>query len=77
MAQTRKKHPKAPPRNPGREARQKTRGRIIWALLFAIFGFTIGVVSTEDNYFVPALALVAGAVAGYFVGRAIDRDTAR
>lgn len=55
-------------------ARQRVKGRTIWALLLAAFGFIIGFFGSNSNYIVMALGLVIGAVAGYFIGKKMEKE---
>lgn len=54
-------------------ASQRTRGRIVWALLFAVFGFLITFFASE-NYIVPAIGGIGGAVIGYFTGKSMEKE---
>ena len=52
---------------------QRTKGRIIWALLFAVFGFLINFFAS-DNYVAPTIGAVLGAIIGYFSGKAMEKE---
>lgn len=55
-------------------SRQQVRGRIIWAILFAIFGLGIAFFAAGGNYFALALGALAGAAIGYYAGRSMEQD---
>ncbi|MDQ3277696.1 MAG: hypothetical protein M3Q06_05190 [Bacteroidota bacterium] len=55
-------------------ASQRVRGRIIWAILFAVFGLGIAYFATGDNYFALALGALAGAAIGYYAGKSMEQD---
>jgi hypothetical protein len=54
-------------------ASQRTKGRIVWALLFAVFGFLITFFAS-NNYIVPTVGAIAGAVIGYYTGKAMEKE---
>jgi hypothetical protein len=55
-------------------ARQRTKGRTIWAILFAVFAGIFAFFAAADNYVVLAIAVVAGGVVGYLIGRNMEQD---
>jgi uncharacterized membrane protein YfcA len=55
-------------------AKQRTNGRTIWAILFAVFATAIGFFAAGTNYMVLAIAAVAGAVIGYIIGKKMEKD---
>lgn len=55
-------------------ASQRTRGRIIWALLFAVFGGLVAVFGAGINYTAIAIGLVAGGGVGYIIGKSMEKD---
>ena len=55
-------------------ASQRVRGRIIWAILFGVFGLGIAYFAAGDNYIVLALSALAGAEIGYYAGKSMERD---
>jgi hypothetical protein len=57
-------------------AKQRVKGRIIWSILFAIFGGLIALFSVGNNYVVLILAAVISAIIGYVVGKNMERDAA-
>ena len=55
-------------------ASQRTRGRIVWAVLFAIFALVAVYFVLPDNTYALIGAAVAGAVIGYFAGKRMEKD---
>lgn len=55
-------------------ASQRVKGRIIWAILFAIFGLGIAFFATGDNWVVLLLSAITGATIGYFAGKSMEQD---
>lgn len=51
---------------------QRTKGRIIWAILFAVFGFVLTLFAT-DNYIIPIVAALIAGLIGYTVGKNMER----
>jgi len=52
---------------------QRTKGRIIWAILFAIFGVVMTLFAT-GNITVLIIAGVAGGGLGYIIGKTMEQD---
>lgn len=54
-------------------ASQKTKGRIIWSILLAIFAVVITWFATER---IPALIMggLVGACLGYVIGKSMEQD---
>lgn len=55
-------------------ASQRVRGRVIWAILFAIFGLGIAYFAAGDNWIILLIGAVAGAAIGYFAGKSMEKD---
>ena len=55
-------------------ASQRVKGRIFWAILFAVFGLIIAFFSAAGNYLVLVIVGIAGAVIGYFIGKSMEKD---
>lgn len=55
-------------------ARQRVKGRIIWAILFAVFGLGIGFFATGSNWFAMVTGMLAGAAIGYYAGKSMEQD---
>jgi hypothetical protein len=57
-------------------ASQRTKGRIIWAILFAIFALVVTLFAT-GNTIVLAVAALAGAGLGYIIGKSMEQDASK
>ena len=55
-------------------AKQRVKGRIFWAVLFAVFGFIIALFATENNYIALVLGALIGAAIGYGAGKSMERE---
>ena len=54
-------------------ARQRVKGRMIWAILFAVFGLMIAYFSVGENYIVLAAVAVVSAAIGYMIGKNMEK----
>ncbi len=52
---------------------QRVKGKVIWAVLLAIFAFIIAYFAGA-GYIVLVIAAVCGGVIGYLIGRAMEKD---
>lgn len=57
-------------------SRQRVKGRVIWAILFVVFGLLIAYFAVGENYLVLAIVAVASAVLGVIIGKNMERDAA-
>ena len=57
-------------------SKQRVKGRVIWAILFAIFGFLIALFSAGENYIAWGIVAAIGAIIGYEVGKSMEQDAA-
>lgn len=53
---------------------QRVKGRIMWAILFAIFGALIAYFSVGENYLILGLVAVVAALLGFVIGKAMEKD---
>lgn len=53
---------------------QRVKGRIIWAILIAIFSFGIAYFAAGSIWPVLSIATVVGALIGYFAGKSMEQD---
>jgi hypothetical protein len=58
-------------------AKQRTKGRFIWAILLAIFGFIMAWFGAGENYIVLAIATLAGGVLGYIIGKKMEQEAVK
>lgn len=52
---------------------QRVKGKIMWALLFAVFGLLISWFAAGYNYTVLIVATLAAAIIGYFIGKKMEK----
>lgn len=55
-------------------ARQRVKGRVIWAILFAVFGLLISWFAAGTNYVILTICAIVGAIIGYVIGKKMERD---
>lgn len=55
-------------------AKQRTKGRTIWSILFGVFGIAIAFFAASDNYVVLIIGALLGAVVGYMIGKSMEQD---
>lgn len=55
-------------------AKQRVKGRVIWAILFAVFGLMIAYFSAGEKLLVLVLVPVIAAIIGYVVGKNMEED---
>jgi hypothetical protein len=55
-------------------AKQRVKGRVIWAILLGVFGLLIALFAAGNNYIVLASATIIGAIIGYVVGKKMEED---
>jgi membrane associated rhomboid family serine protease len=55
-------------------AKQRTKGRIILAILLGVFGLAIAFFAAGINYAVWVIGAFIGAFIGYVIGRNMERD---
>jgi membrane associated rhomboid family serine protease len=77
MPQSRKRHGHPHHKPAAIPAKQRTSGRTIWALLFAIFGALVGLFSSGINYIAIAAGALVGALLGYYVGKTLEKEAAK
>ena len=77
MAQSRKRsghHPHQ--KSSAVHARQRTNGRIVWALLFGVFGLLMAFFASDGYYVYLVIGAVLGCLLGYYIGRRMEEDVA-
>jgi hypothetical protein len=52
---------------------QRVKGKIMWALLFAVFGLLISYFAAGFNYIVLIVATLAAAIIGYVIGKKMEK----
>ena len=58
-------------------ARQRVKGNMFWAILFAIFGLLIAFFAAGTNYIYLLVGAIGGGVLGYVVGTKMEEDAAK
>lgn len=70
-----KKRPGHPYRKPADiPASQRTKGRVVWAVLIAVFAILVTYFGAGDNWTALIIAAVAGSVLGYVIGKALEKE---
>lgn len=57
-------------------ASQRVKGRVIWAVLIAVFAVLVAYFGAGANWMVLIVAGVAGAVIGYAIGKSMEQEAA-
>ena len=57
----------------GIPASQRTKGRVIWAILFAVFALIVGFFAAGDDIVTLLIVTIVGALVGYFVGKKAEK----
>lgn len=73
MAQKRKHHHHATPKHTDIPPRQRTKGRIIWAILFAVFGLILSFFAAGDSWVVLIVAAIVAGLIGYAIGKNMEQ----
>lgn len=55
-------------------AKQRVKGRVIWAILLGVFGLLIALFAAANNSIVLATATVISAIIGYVIGQKMEKD---
>jgi hypothetical protein len=56
-------------------ASQRTKGRILWAILIGVFSLLITLFAVGLNYIVLSIVLIVGAFVGYLIGKSMEKQT--
>jgi hypothetical protein len=56
-------------------ASQRTKGRILWAILIGVFSLLITLFAVGLNYIVLGIILVVGAFVGYLIGKSMEKQS--
>ena len=73
MPQSRKRHGHHYQKPAHTVSKQRTKGRVIWAILFAVFGFVIALFASDENIVALIIGALIGAAVGYFVGKNMEQ----
>lgn len=53
---------------------QRAKGRIVWGILFAVFGLLIGFFASSGNFIALVTGAIAGFIIGYILGKKMEKD---
>jgi len=73
MPKSRKRHGHPHHQAGGIPASQRTKGRIIWAILFSVFAIVLTFFAAGENVIALIVAAVVGAGIGYLIGKNMER----
>ena len=69
-----KKRPGHPYQKPADiPARQRVKGKVMWAILFGVFGLLIAYFAAGAIYIVLILATLVAGIIGYFIGKKMEK----
>lgn len=54
-------------------ARQRVKGKIMWAILLGFFGLLIAYFAVGTNYAVLIVATLIAGIIGYFIGKKMEK----
>ena len=54
-------------------ARQRVKGRIMWALLFCVFGLLISYFAAGADYKILTVATLVAGIIGFFIGKKMEK----
>ena len=55
-------------------AKQRTKGRVIWAILMGVFGLLMAFFAAGANYIIVAAAGIVAAAIGYVIGKKMEKE---
>lgn len=55
-------------------ARQRAKGRTLWAIILGVFGLLFALFANSESFVVPLIGAVVGVIAGYFIGRSMEKE---
>jgi len=75
MPQSRKRHGHHQYHKPAAiPAKQRTKGRITWAILLGVFGLIVSFFAAGDNYVALLIGALLGACIGYIIGKSMEKE---
>lgn len=70
-----KKRPGHPYRKPADiPASQRIKGRVVWALLLAVFAVLVAFFAVGKDWTALVIAALAGSTLGFFIGKALEKE---
>ena len=64
-------------KNPPSPPKERTDGRTYWAIMMGVFGLIIAYIAAGNNAVILAIGAVIGALAGYFIGKSMEKEAPR
>jgi hypothetical protein len=55
-------------------ANERVKGKVFWAILFAVFGLLIGLLAGGGNYLIIVVATIAGGLIGFLIGKKMETE---
>lgn len=77
MPQSRKRHGHHYQKPADIPSKQRAKGRVIWAILFAVFGFVIALFASDENITALIIGALIGAAIGYLVGKNLEQTASK
>jgi hypothetical protein len=74
MSQSRKRHGHHYHKEAAVPAKQRVKGRVLWAILFGVFGLLIAWFAAGSNYIGLVTGTAVGALIGYVIGKKMEQD---
>ena len=69
-----KKRPGHPYQKPADvPASQRVKAKILWAILFSVFGFLISYFAVGTDYKILAATTIVAAIIGYIIGKQMEK----
>ena len=73
----RHKHPQQSRHAPPPTAKTKRSAKPIMVVFIGLFGLLLAIISAGINYLWMVIGVIAGAVAGYFIGQNMDKTAGK
>ena len=74
MPQSRKRHGHPYHKEAAIPAKQRVKGRVLWAILFGVFGLLFAWFAAGGNYIALVIGAAVGALIGYVIGKKMEKD---
>jgi hypothetical protein len=55
-------------------ASQRTKGRVVWALLIAVFAVLVTLFAAGNNWIALIIAALIGSTLGYYIGKSMEKE---
>lgn len=64
-------------KNPPTPPKERTDGRTFWATMMGVFGLIIAYFASGNNALILAIGALVGALAGYYIGKSMEKEAPR